>query len=90
VTAAEIEQGFKEMPTFEASLESKNIVDWLVDLGIVQSKRQAREDITNGSISMNGERISDLTLEVTAGLAIGGQYIIIRKGKKNYSLVKLS
>jgi tyrosyl-tRNA synthetase len=90
LTAAEIEQGFKEMPTFEASLESKNIVDWLVDLGIVQSKRQAREDITNGSISMNGERISDLTLEVTAGLAIGGQYIIIRKGKKNYSLVKLS
>lgn len=90
LTAMEIEQGFKEMPTFKASAESKNIVDWLVDLGIEPSKRQAREDITNGSISMNGERISDLTLEVTANLAIGGQYIIIRKGKKNYSLVKLS
>jgi tyrosyl-tRNA synthetase len=90
LSADEIEQGFKEMPTFETGKESKNIVDWLVDLGIEPSKRQAREDITNGAISMNGERISDLALEVSASLAIGGRYIIIRKGKKNYSLVKLS
>ena len=78
------------MPTFEATNEAKNIVDWLVDLGIEPSKRQAREDINNGAISMNGERISDLGLEVTADLAIGGRFIIIRKGKKNYSLVKMS
>jgi tyrosyl-tRNA synthetase len=90
LTADEIEQGFKEMPTFETSLESKNIVEWLVDLGIEPSKRQAREDITKGAISLNGEKISDLEKEVTASDAIGGRFIIIRKGKKNYSLVKLS
>lgn len=90
LTADEIEQGFKEMPTFEASSESKNIVDWLVDLGIEPSKRQAREDITKGAISMNGERVSDVGMEVTASQAIGGRFIIIRKGKKNYSLVKMS
>ena len=66
LTADEIEQGFKEMPTFEATPETKNIVDWLVDLGIEPSKRQAREDITKGAISMNGERISDVGHEVTA------------------------
>ncbi|WP_441299878.1 tyrosine--tRNA ligase [Brevibacillus reuszeri] len=90
LTADEIEQGFKEMPTYEATKESKNIVDWLVELGIEPSKRQAREDITKGAISMNGERVSDLELEVSADLAIGGRFIIIRKGKKNYSLVKMS
>lgn len=90
LTADEIEQGFKEMPTYEATSEPKNIVDWLVDLGIEPSKRQAREDITKGAISMNGERVSDLELEVSANHAIGGRFIIIRKGKKNYSLVKLS
>jgi tyrosyl-tRNA synthetase len=90
LTAEEIEQGFKEMPTFEATQEPKNIVDWLVDLGIEPSKRQAREDITKGAISMNGERVSDLEHEVTADQAIGGRFIIIRKGKKNYSLVKMS
>lgn len=90
LTADEIEQGFKEMPTFEATKEPKNIVDWLVDLGIEPSKRQAREDINNGAISMNGERVSDLNVEVTENDAIGGRFIIIRKGKKNYSLVKLT
>lgn len=90
LTADEIEQGFKDMPTFEASKESKNIVDWLVEVGIEPSKRQAREDLTKGAIYVNGERISDLELEVTADLAIGGRFIIIRKGKKNYSLVKIS
>lgn len=90
LTADEIEQGFKEMPTYEATKESKNIVDWLVELGIEPSKRQAREDITKGAISMNGERVSDLELVVSADLAIGGRFIIIRKGKKNYSLVKMS
>lgn len=57
LTADEIEQGFKDMPTFHASKEEKNIVDWLVDLGIEPSKRQAREDIANGAISMNGEKV---------------------------------
>lgn len=90
LTADEIEQGFKEMPTFHADKETKNIVDWLVDLGIESSKRQAREDITKGAISMNGERVGDLELNVTAEHAIGGRFIIIRKGKKNYSLVKLT
>lgn len=89
LTADEIEQGFKEMPTFEAGKETKNIIDWLVELGIEPSKRQAREDITNGAISMNGEKIQDLELDVKAEHAIGGRFIIIRKGKKKYSLVKL-
>ncbi|MNC24260.1 Tyrosine--tRNA ligase [compost metagenome] len=78
------------MPTYTSGKESKNIVDWLVDLGIEPSKRQAREDITKGAISLNGERVTELGVEVTAEDAIGGRFIIIRKGKKNYSLVKLA
>ncbi|MNB90740.1 Tyrosine--tRNA ligase [compost metagenome] len=89
LTADEIEEGFKEMPSFTASAESKNIVEWLVDLGIEPSKRQAREDITKGAISINGERVSELEVDITAEHAIGGKFIIVRKGKKNYSLVKL-
>nr|WP_249529571.1 tyrosine--tRNA ligase [Paenibacillus brevis] len=90
LTADEIEQGFKEMPAFEAGKEAKNIVDWLVDIGIEPSKRQAREDITNGAISLNGDRVSELEFEVSAEQAIEGRFIIIRKGKKKYHLVKLT
>ncbi|MGZ9583793.1 tyrosine--tRNA ligase [Paenibacillus marinisediminis] len=89
LTADEIEQGFKDMPTFHASKEVKNIVDWLVDLGIEPSKRQAREDITNGAISMNGEKVTDLEMDVTLDNSFDGRFIIIRKGKKTYNLVKL-
>jgi len=89
LTADEIEQGFKEMPTFTAGREPKNIVEWLVDVGIVPSKRQAREDLAAGAIHLNGDRVTDLELEVTEEHAIGGRFIIIRKGKKKYSLVKL-
>ena len=89
LTADEIEQGFKNMPTFHASKESKNIVDWLVELGIEPSKRQAREDINSGAISMNGDKVTDVNTDVTAENSFDGRFIIIRKGKKNYSLVKL-
>ncbi|MFW5434836.1 tyrosine--tRNA ligase [Paenibacillus apiarius] len=89
LTADEIEQGFKDMPTFHASRETKNIVDWLVDLGIEPSKRQAREDITNGAISLNGDKVDDPNMDVTTSNSFDGRFIIIRKGKKNYSLVKL-
>ncbi len=89
LTADEIEQGFKEMPAYEASKESKNIIDWLVDIGIEPSKRQAREDIKSGAISLNGERVQEQELDVTADHAIEGKFIIVRKGKKSYSLVRL-
>ncbi|MNI24218.1 Tyrosine--tRNA ligase [compost metagenome] len=89
LSADEIEQGFKEMPTFEATKEAKNIVDWLVDVGIEPSKRQAREDITSGAISLNGDRVNELESEVSVDLAIEGRFIIVRKGKKKYHLVKL-
>lgn len=89
LTADEIEQGFKDMPTFHASKETKNIVEWLVDLGIEPSRRQAREDINNGAILMNGDKVTDVNTDVTIENSFDGRFIIIRKGKKNYSLVKL-
>ncbi|MEH7460264.1 tyrosine--tRNA ligase [Bacillus pseudomycoides] len=89
LTADEIEQGFKDMPTFQAAKETKNIVEWLVDLGIEPSRRQAREDINNGAILMNGDKVTDVNTDVTVENSFDGRFIIIRKGKKNYSLVKL-
>ncbi|MFJ8529389.1 tyrosine--tRNA ligase [Bacillus sp. NPDC094106] len=89
LTADEIEQGFKDMPTFQATKETKNIVEWLVDLGIEPSRRQAREDINNGAILMNGDKVTDVNTDVTVENSFDGRFIIIRKGKKNYSLVKL-
>ncbi|KRM95278.1 tyrosyl-tRNA synthetase [Liquorilactobacillus aquaticus DSM 21051] len=90
LTAAEIEQGFKNMPTVEITSEPENIVDWLVNTEIEKSKRQAREDITNGAIYINGERIRDLKFEIDPESAFGGKFVIARRGKKRYFLAKVT
>ncbi len=89
LTAHQIEDGFKNMPNVTISKETMNIVDWLVETKIESSKRQAREDVTNGAISINGEKIKDITTEISADLSIEEKFIIVRKGKKNYTLINL-
>ncbi|MDQ0196977.1 tyrosine--tRNA ligase [Neobacillus ginsengisoli] len=88
LSAAEIKQGFKDVPSFNATELEGNLVDLLVAAGISPSKRQAREDITNGAIAINGERITDTAYSLQETDRIEGQFTIIRRGKKKYSLIK--
>lgn len=66
-----------------------NLVDTLVSTGILSSKREAREFITNGSISVNGEKVTDLEFVVNKSNALYNKYIVIRRGKKKYYLVTI-
>ena len=66
LTANEMKDAFKDVPSFEMAKEDKNIVDFIVDSGVSPSRRQAREDVTNGAISLNGERVTDTAYEVSA------------------------
>lgn len=90
LSGEEIRQGFKNMPHFTSDRTSHEIVPWLVDLGIESSRRQAREDITNGALSINGEKFTDVAGELSPEQAIDNTYIIIRRGKKKYFLVEFS
>lgn len=89
LNADEIEQGFKNMPTFESEKVEQNLATWLVDLGIEPSRRQSREDIQNGAISINGEKITDLEHIWTPEQSFEGRFVLVRRGKKKYFLVKL-
>ena len=89
LTSHQIEDGFKNMPNATIGKEPMNIVDWLVETKIEPSKRQAREDVTNGAISINGEKVQDLETLITSELSIDDKFIIVRKGKKKYTLVNL-
>ncbi|MBM4762587.1 tyrosine--tRNA ligase [Bacillus sp. B15-48] len=89
LSAAEIKQGFKDVPSFEASAdEDWLLVDLLVTAKISSSKRQAREDITNGAISINGEKVTDANYVLSGADQIENQFTIIRRGKKKYFLIK--
>ena len=66
--------------------EAENIVDFLVNGKICSSKREAREFINSGSITINGDKITDLDATITREIALDNKYVVIRKGKKKYFL----
>lgn len=71
----------------ETITEEMNIVDMLVNTKILSSKREAREFINNGSISINGEKINTTDMLVNKEKALYNKYIVVRRGKKKYYLV---
>lgn len=89
LTVTQIEQGLKSAPTAESGSAAKNIVDFLVDTKIESSKRQAREDVENGAIYINGDREQSVDFEVDPSRAFDGKYVIVRKGKRKYTLINI-
>ena len=80
----EILIGFKDVPSF-AIEEGTKLIDMLIDNGICSSKREAREFLNAGSISINDEKVNDENLEINKSMAIGDEVIVIKRGKKkNY------
>jgi len=90
LSASEMKNAFKDVPSSELPKEDKNIVDVLVEANISSSKRQAREDVTNGAISINGEKVTDLDYVVGSQDRLEDEFSIIRRGKKKYHMVKFN
>ncbi|MBP1044922.1 tyrosine--tRNA ligase [Enterococcus sp. BWM-S5] len=89
LNAEEILQGFKDVPSYEVQSEdSMNLVELLIAAKIEPSKRQAREDVQNGAIYINGERKQDVSAELSDEDKIEGQFTVVRRGKKKYFLLK--
>ncbi|MEB1807822.1 MAG: tyrosine--tRNA ligase [Bacillaceae bacterium] len=88
LSASEIKQGFKDVPSYTCEDENMALVDLLVAAKVSSSKRQAREDIQNGAIYINGERSTDVGRLLQTEDKIEGQFTIIRRGKKKYYLIQ--
>lgn len=84
----EIQQGFGDVPTWSMGQDELGLVDLLVNAGVVKGKRQAREDIENGAIYINGDRCTDLQHVVRKADGLHAKYVIIRRGKNRYFLVQ--
>lgn len=82
-----IEKVFKDVPNSSID-KDLNIVDLLVETNICSSKREAKEFIAAGSISINGNKIATMDYCIEKKDAIDKKHIIVRKGKKKYYLVK--
>lgn len=82
-TESDIKDAFKGIEPFKIG-KDMSLVDLLIYGGICSSKREAREFISNGSISVNGKKVTDLDLVISKDISLCSKYIIIRRGKKKY------
>ena len=83
LSATDIKTGLKEVPTFKLD-GSVILLDLLVENKICSSKREARELISGNSISINGNKITDLDYVINKDIAIDNEIVVIRRGKKKY------
>lgn len=85
LSVKELKQGLRGVPNYQVNADDNlNIVELLVTAGVVNSKRQAREDVQNGAIYINGERIQDLDYRLTDADKLENELTVIRRGKKKY------
>lgn len=91
----DIQDIFAEVPSSEqarTSLEGEGqiVIDLLVNSGFLKSKGEARRAIQEGGIYLNNQRVIDAAYQVTLADLVDGRFLVLRRGKKNYHLVKVT
>lgn len=91
---SEIEEVFADVPSSEvpaSSLAGEGVAlaDLLATSGLVPSKSEARRAIRGGGVYLNNVREGEETRKVTTGDALGGRLLVLRKGRRDYHLVRV-
>lgn len=86
LSVAEVQDAFGKAPSVEISATPTDVISLLVATKIEPSKRQAREDVTNGAITINGTRVTDVSEQINPSDKFDGKFVIVRRGKKKYFL----
>jgi tyrosyl-tRNA synthetase len=83
-----------EVPT--TSLEATRVsgggllvADALVNTGLSSSKSQARRDVEAGGLYVNNRRCADVTRTITRDDLLFGKYVLLRKGKRSYAVIRV-
>lgn len=84
----EILMCFKNVSSFDVK-EGTKLIDMLIDNGICSSKREVREFLKASSISINDEKVSDEDLVINKDIAIDGEILVIKRGKKKNFIGKI-
>lgn len=92
--AKQIEEVFADVPSTEIvkdqfSGEGKNLLDLLVESSLAKSRGEARRAVEDGGININNERVSDSTRMIVFPDFLEGKFLVLRKGKKNYHIIKI-
>lgn len=90
----EIAEIFADVPTAEIANEQLDgeglpLVDLLVMSELETSKGAARRAIDGGGIYLNNRRVNEQDKMVAIGDCLDGRYLVLRKGRKRYRLVRV-
>ncbi|TMV45641.1 tyrosine--tRNA ligase [Paenibacillus mesophilus] len=86
---AELVEALQDMPTTVLDNEPETgLIDLLVAAKAAPSRRQAKQDIESGAVYVNGERMNGIDSVIKAEHRLHGKYVVLRRGKKNYYLVR--
>ena len=85
LTEKELASALSNIEPFEVDSDI-NIVDLLVEGKVASSKREAREFVTNGSITINEQKFTDVNQVITKKDSLFDKFLVIRRGKKKYYL----
>ncbi|PKO16864.1 MAG: tyrosine--tRNA ligase [Chloroflexi bacterium HGW-Chloroflexi-10] len=94
LSAADIEEIFADVPSIQMSKDHLTssefgILDLLVESGIAKSKGEARRSVQEGGINLNNQRVNDLDKKFSSEDLLEGRFMVLRKGRKNYQLIKV-
>jgi tyrosyl-tRNA synthetase len=78
-----------ELPRLALEGEGMPVIDLLVEAGVASSRSDARRSIQGGGVYLNNARVEDAEARVEATRALEGRFLVLRKGKKSYFLVKV-
>ena len=67
-----------------------NVIDLLaVTTNIFPSKGECRKLIQGNGLSLNKDKCTDVAREVGEADLLGGKYLLVQKGKKDYFIIRL-
>lgn len=66
--------------------EGVDLITFLADSGVFKSKGEARKMLENGGVSVNKEKVAAADFKLTSEHLLNGRYILLQKGKSNYTL----
>lgn len=87
----EVMDGVKQVNgSKELLADGLDLVSFLADSGIFASKGEARKMLQGGGISINKEKVTTPDYKLTKAQLLNGKYMLIQKGKKDYTLAIFS
>ncbi len=92
LTEPQLAEVCRTMPTTALGGEEPDplpVVELLTRVGLAASKREGRDLVSAGAISINGQKVKSVNAAISRQAARFGRFIIIRKGKKSYHAVTL-